>query len=280
MKSLSGRNAVVTGAASGIGLALARLLLAEGMQVAIVDLPGDKLNDVEKELQQSAGENVKAFGSDVSDVAALQKTSDDVQAHFGIVYLLFNNAGVNAVHRRFWNYAHTDWQQLLSVNLQGVINGVQVFLPRMMGQGEGHIVNTSSAAGMVPSLMNAPYCTSKYAVVGLSETLALDLETANSPIGISVVCPGGVQSGFSSTRTPETLAKLDEAEKQVNLQVQEYLEASMAPETAALIILNAVKNNDFYIFTHAEILAPIEFRMKAILNGGRPTVVIPKEVSS
>ena len=205
MKELQGKTAFVTGGASGIGLALARAFIGEGMRVVIADVDAAALEQARAELAGSNTE-VMAVQLDVTDRAAYAAVADAVEARFGPVHVLCNNAGVYR-GGTLDQVTYQDWDWIMGVNVGGVINGVQTFVSRMQAHGQGgHIVNTASMAGMITSAGLGVYNASKFAVVGLSEALRTDL--APSGIGVSVLCPGMVRTRIlESERTrPDTLA--------------------------------------------------------------------------
>src|SRR5713226_3989798 len=204
MDSLNGRVAVVTGGASGIGKALAEAFAGEGAKVVVADLDEAGMAGVVAGIRGRGGEAL-AVRADVTDLASVQALAERAFGAFGRVHVLCNNAGV-----ALWGGLETatprDWQWVLGVNLWGVIHGLEAFLPRMIAQKEpGHIVNTASMAGLVATRGLGIYNTSKYAVVGLSETLAKDL--APHGIGVSVLCPMGVATriGASDRNRPQHL---------------------------------------------------------------------------
>src|SRR5215213_2544837 len=193
MKEFSGKVAVITGAASGIGRGLAEACAREGMKVVLADVDEAALAQAERELKD-AGAEVLAVRTDVSkadDVEALARRALDA---FGAVHLLFNNAGVGA-GTTVWESTLADWEWVLGVNLWGVIHGVRTFVPLMLEQAdECHIVNTASMAGLVSGPALGVYKVTKHGVVALSETLCCELAIMRSKIGVSVLCPGGVNT--------------------------------------------------------------------------------------
>lgn len=269
MEHLQDKVAVITGAASGIGLALAQACVAEGMQVVLVDLPGARLDAAAAALCARAP-RVIARGLDVGDAAALRALAAETQALFGGVHLLCNNAGISGIQRFCWNFTDADWRRMLDVNLHGVINGLQAFVPLMLARDEGHIVNTASMAGLIPTPMNAAYCASKFAVVGISEVLALDLQRAGSRLGVSVLCPGLVQTAIGDNRTQAALEQLEPAEREYNESVVGGMAAAMDAAQVAQLVLAAVRKQQFYVLTHPEAMPLVENRLRAIVGGGAP----------
>jgi NAD(P)-dependent dehydrogenase (short-subunit alcohol dehydrogenase family) len=193
LQELDGKVAVITGGGSGIGASLAEVCAAEGMRVVVADVNGERAEAVASELPDDT-----AFGKavDVSDAAQVQELADFAFDTFGAVHLLCNNAGVSPVGR-VWDYSDEDFRWLVGVNLFGVENGLRSFVPRMIEQGEGHIVNTGSGASFVSTPRLGPYCATKHAIVGLSEALRYELE--GTGIGVSVLVPAGVNTNIAES---------------------------------------------------------------------------------
>jgi NAD(P)-dependent dehydrogenase (short-subunit alcohol dehydrogenase family) len=208
VKNFRDRVAVVTGAASGIGLALAERFAAEGMKVVMADIEAGALATASEALRRHAA-TVLAIRVDVSRPEDVERLADETYRAFGAAHVVCNNAGVGvigAVHE------HTleDWQWVINVNLWGVIHGVRAFLPRMLAGGdEGHFVNTASIAGLTTSAFMSVYDVTKHGVVALSESMYKELTTTGAPIGVSVVCPGLINTNImrSSRNRPESLAE-------------------------------------------------------------------------
>ena len=193
LQELDGKVAVITGGGSGIGASLARACAEEGMRVVVADVNGDRAEAIASELPHDTA----AFKPvDVSDAAQVQELADFAFDTFGAVHLLCNNAGVSPVGR-VWDYSDEDFRWLVGVNLFGVANGLRSFVPRMIEQGEGHIVNTGSGASFVSTPRLGPYCATKHAIVGLSEALRYELE--GTGIGVSVLVPAGVNTNIADS---------------------------------------------------------------------------------
>jgi NAD(P)-dependent dehydrogenase (short-subunit alcohol dehydrogenase family) len=257
MDELEGRVAVVTGGASGIGRAMAARFRAAGMRVVIADVEAAV-------LERTAGElGVEGIVTDVSDPASVHALADAVLARHGAVHLVCNNAGVGG-QGPMASLTLKDWQWVIGVNLWGVVHGVQAFLPILLGQGQGHIVNTASVAGLCahPSVPG-PYTASKYAVVGLSECLRNEL--AGTGVGVSVVCPGFVRTniGQSQRNRPEVLRNptRSPAAQAMHERIQEQLEdARTPPEDVASAVHDAVVADRFWVITHPELLGLVDQR--------------------
>ena len=252
---LRGKTAVVTGGASGIGRALALRLAREGANVVVADLDTDGMEAVAAE-GRGLGVKALAVRTDVSDLAQMEALAGRAFETFGAVHVLCNNAGV-AIWGGLESATHRDWQWVLAVNLWGVIHGIEAFVPRMIARGEpGHIVNTASMAGLIASKGLGVYNTSKYAVVGLSETLAKDLKPYR--IGVSVLCPMGVETRIrqSERNRPASLRN----ERAAAAEPVELIGRSLPPETVADMVLAAIRANELYVITHDEALEPLKRR--------------------
>ena len=256
---LSGRTAVVTGGASGIGRALIQRFAREGANVVVADLDDAGMAAVAGEAQ-ALGVKALAVRTDVADLAQVQALAARAFEAFGAVHVLCNNAGV-AMWGGLESATHSDWQWVLGVNLWGVIHGVEAFVPRMIARGEpAHIVNTASMAGLIASKGLGVYNTSKYAVVGLSETLAKDLKPYR--IGVSVLCPLGVQTQIRQSERNRPAALRNERDERA--APVELIGRSLAPETVADMVLAAIHANELYVITHDESLEPLRRRFERI----------------
>jgi NAD(P)-dependent dehydrogenase (short-subunit alcohol dehydrogenase family) len=262
MKRLDGRVAVVTGAGSGIGRALARALAREGARIVAADLDEAGMAETVRDI------DALAIRTDVTQRSQVLTLADRAFSELGAVHVLCNNAGV-AVWGSLERATHQDWQWVLGVNLWGVIHGVEAFVPRMVAQGEeGHIVNTASMAGLVATQGLGVYNTSKYAVVGLSETLVKDLRQYR--IGVSVLCPLGVatQIRASDRNRPAALrnAAVLGGEKDSGGTPQvELMGRTLSADEVAAKVVRAIYANELYVVTHEEeSLPPIRKRFQRI----------------
>jgi NAD(P)-dependent dehydrogenase (short-subunit alcohol dehydrogenase family) len=255
MRDVKGKVACVTGGACGIGLGMAKAFVAAGMKVAVVDINEKGAKDVAAKL----GANAVAFPLDVADAKAWEVTAQNIEGTLGAVRVLCNNAGVTSVHSVFEDtpiekISLVEWQWMMSVNLNGVFNGLKTFLPRFKStMEESHVVNTSSMAGVVPqsAAIPAAYTTSKYACAGLTEQLRLEL-VAHPQIGVSLLCPGIVQTRMQANALEiAPHAAVMQGKKPDN----PYIGAIMAGITLDLVgerVLKAIQTGEYYIFTHPE----------------------------
>lgn len=277
MKEFKDKVAVVTGAASGIGRAIAERCFQEGMKVVLADIEQLALDQAEQALKE-AGASVLAVMTDVSkteDVEALAQMTLDT---FGAVHLLVNNAGVGA-GSTVWESSLADWQWVMGVNLWGVIHGVRVFVPIMLAQdAECHIVNTASVAGVLPYHPCATYQVTKHAVVALTENLCHSLAGMQAKVKVSVLCPGWVNTRIMDSernRPPELLTEpVSEAtspEHEAIVQdMRRAAQAGMAPQQVADSVFEAIREEQFYILTHPEFTPYIQRRMEDILQQHNP----------
>ncbi len=287
MKDFKDKVAVITGAASGIGRALAGRCVSEGMKVVLADIDEANLDQAEAELKASGG-TVLGVRTDVSkrgDVELLARCALDA---FGQVHLLFNNAGV-AAGGAPWEATWNDWEWVIGVNLWGVIHGVKVFTPVMLAQNtECHIVNTSSSAGLVAGGGSAPYGATKHAVVALSESLYLALQQRKSLVNVSVLCPGLVRTNIIDAELHRPAELRNEPvpltpELQAGLAAfKAAIEASMPPAEVAGAVFDAIEKEQFYILPDPEWTEVIQLRMDKLLrmeNPQSPTATILKLIS-
>jgi len=250
MIDFAGRTAFVTGGANGIGIGLVRALLAEGCKVAIADIRQDA---IEKSLKTLDNQSVMGVQVDVSSRDAMEKAADEVEAKFGPVSLLFNNAGIN-LFQTIEESSYSDWDWVMGVNLHGPINGVMTFVPRMIAAGNGgYIVNTASMAGWLASGAPGIYNTTKFAVRGMSESLRYSL--APHGIGVSILCPGLVKSYIYASDDVRPKELLDGAKPVDTANVQrlaEFHEFGMEPDVIAARVLDGMRETRTYIFSHPE----------------------------
>jgi NAD(P)-dependent dehydrogenase (short-subunit alcohol dehydrogenase family) len=274
MKDLAGKVAVVTGAGSGIGKGTATRFAAEGMKVVLADIEEKPLNAVRAELSDN-GATVLAVPTDVAKGESMDALLERTLEQFGGVHLVHLNAGV-AGGGLSWQLSELDWQWLLGVNLWGVIHGVRAFVPAMVERGEeGHIVMTGSMAGLTSSAFLGPYNVSKHGVVTLAETLAKELTATGSKIGVSVLCPGWVNTsiGESARNRPDELRNSGDGGMGDlgSGAIKPVIEAGMPPADVAEHVVAAVRDGRFYILTHPEWKPMIQTRLDDILAERAPT---------
>ena len=275
MKEFKGKVAVITGAASGIGRAIAERCVREGMKVVLADIDEANLAGATTELTALGGTVIPAR-TDVSrrgDVELLARRTLDA---FGQVHLLVNNAGVGAGGSA-WEATWNDWEWVIGVNLWGVIHGVKVFTPLMLGQNvECHIVNTASTAGLIVGGGSAPYAATKHAVVALSESLYLALQQRNALVKVSVLCPGLVSTNIvdAERHRPAQLKNEPVAltpEMQAGLSAfRAAIQAGMPPIKVADFVFDAIKKEQFYILTESEWMEVIRLRTDNLLRMENP----------
>jgi NAD(P)-dependent dehydrogenase (short-subunit alcohol dehydrogenase family) len=269
MQDFQGRVAVVTGAASGIGLASATRFAEEGMKVVLADIQQDALDSAVSGLQQS-GHDVIGVRTDVSQFEQVQGLADKALAAYGKVNILHNNAGVVRAGT-LEELTLEDWQWVLGVDLWSVIYGVKLFLPLLKQAGEGHIINTASSAGLQASPNIGPYNVAKFGVVGLSETLRLELDEEAAPISASVLCPGAVQTQIcESDRNRQATGiapgNASETEQAFRNMAGPIVNAGIAPADVAEMIVAAIRNNDFWILTHPEWKTVMQERIAGLVD--------------
>ena len=264
MKDLSGRVAVVTGGASGIGWAMAEAFAAEGMRIVLADIEEEGLADAARRLTD-AGTEVEAIRTDVTRPEQIESLANRAESRFGTVDVVCNNAGVAPIAPVLETRLE-DWRWVFEVNLFGVVHGVSVFGPRFVARGSGHIVNTASAGGLVTVPGFGAYCATKHAVVALSETLAQELE--GTGVGVSVLCPGLVATRiFESERNrPDDGGPVDYGELGANAKAS-IAQVGAPPAEIAKHVVGAIREERLHILPSPEIQPVIEDRFRRILGG-------------
>jgi NAD(P)-dependent dehydrogenase (short-subunit alcohol dehydrogenase family) len=284
LRDFKNKTAVLTGAASGLGLECARIAARLGMSLVLVDVQQDALDQLVSELQpevQAAGSQVSAFRVDVSDAAQMAHLAHRVQAHFGAPHFVFNNAGV-AAGGLIWESTAQDWQWVLGVNLMGVVHGVRLFTPMMLEAARqdplwrGYIVNTASMAGLLNPPNMGIYNVSKHAVVSLSETLYQDLALVTNQISASVLCPYFVPTGIHQSERhrpadwPASQASLSQRVGQAALDKAVSAGKVSAAEVAQKVF-DAMVQNQFYIYSHPQALGAVQTRLEDIVQARNPS---------
>lgn len=284
MKDLRGKVAVVTGAASGLGEAMAHRFASEGMRLVLADIDAEGLGRVGLALDE-AGAQVATLQTDVSKGAQVDALADLAYDRFGAVHVLCNNAGVPVVGTA-WERSVADWSWAIGVNLWGVIHGVNAFVPRMLEQdSEGHIVNTASIAGLTCPPLSAPYVATKHAVVGFSECLHHDLSLRQSKLKVSVLCPGFVKTRIveSERVRPANLKNPTPVEDSFAKEIGEFYTQAVAegiePGVVAGQVLEAIGEERFWVFTHDAYTDLMRKRFEDIVEGRNPPTKSLAEVA-
>lgn len=278
MKEFKDKVAVVTGGASGIGRGMAERFGEEGMKVVLADIEEEALRQAEAEMREK-GVDVLAVLTDVSKPEHLENLAQQTLNAFGGVHIVCNNAGVvggSGGFGRTWESTLKDWEWVMGVNLWGVIHGIRTFLPIMLEHGEeGHIVNTASVAGLIGG--SGIYGVTKQGVVALSESLFSELRMAQAKVGVSVLCPGWVDTQLMDAArnrpqelTDPTAGPLDPQSAAVAEMIRNFLKTGTAPSSVADQVVEAIRNEQLYILTHPEMDEIIKTRFDDILARRNP----------
>jgi NAD(P)-dependent dehydrogenase (short-subunit alcohol dehydrogenase family) len=280
LKKLNERVAVITGGASGIGLGTAHELAAAGMKLVLADVEGERLQAAVRSLEES-GATVLGVETDVSDAGKVEALAKKTLQAFGGVHVLCNNAGVGYGGRAAWDVPPEAWQWVIGVNLMGVVHGMHAFIPIMLEQKtEAHVVNTASLAGLIVNFFTIPYGVTKHAVVALSESTYVQLKMAGASVGISVLCPGPINTDIlNSSQRNRPAAVLPPPEPTPREAVLRYayttwLERGLDPREVGRQVLQAIHEERFYIITH-DFDNSIERRMRTILQRENPEPAQP-----
>ena len=277
MQEIAGKTAVVTGAASGIGLALSKRLGSDGMRVMMADIEEAALATAARSLAAD-GIDVATRVTDVSDADSVNALARATLDRFGAVHVVCNNAGI-AGGGLAWEASLETWNWVLGVDLYGVVHGIRSFVPHLIAQGEGHVVNTSSMAGLLVAPLVSPYAAAKHAVVALSESLYHELAMIGAPVGVSVLCPGMVR-----TRIVESdrnwLAKYGTrpepadpaASEHARQAIKAATEAGLDPAVVATAVRDAIVGNRFWILTHPENGDWVADRYQRAADGRNPVL--------
>ena len=269
MDVLTGRTAVITGAASGLGRAMAERMAREGMQLVIADIEADPLAEV-ADLLAAGGAAVVSEQVDVSRAEDIERLAAVAYERFGAVHVLCNNAGV-VKRARTWDLTVDDWRWVLGVDLWSVIHGVRTFVPRMLNDGDGgHIVNTASMSGLLPIPNLGAYSVAKSAVVALSEALQLDFDAVGAKIGVSVLCPGFIATRITDSERNRPPDLTDAAPIPAVARTSAGVTATMDAADVAGAVVDAIRDNRFWILTHDAYREIIQARAAGIGADGRP----------
>lgn len=284
MRDVQGKVAVVTGAASGIGRGMAEAFAAGGMKLVLADID-ERALDATRRALQAMGADAHAVRTDVTKQEDLDGLAKETLRVHGAVHVLCNNAGIGGMRGdtpgggASWESPLEDWQWIVGVNLMGVVHGIRAFLPIMIRQGtEAHVVNTASLAGLVAA--GTLYGTTKFAVVGLSENLSLELQRGGYAPKVSVLCPGLVATQIADPeRARPTEFGTARPDGPVVRAAREWfaeeIKKGMSPRAVGDQVLAAIREERFYILTHPEFNPVIEQRVRNLLSGGNPVAVWP-----
>ena len=271
MRELKGKVAAITGAASGLGRAMALAFADEGMHVALGDVAdtGDTFAQVEKR-----GVSAVAMKLDVANAREVEAFAQLIDNELGGAHVVCNNAGVSPLAAA-WETSLGDWQWIMGVNLWGVIHGVRSFVPRLLARNEGHIVNTASVAGLISPPGTAAYNVTKHAVVALTETLYHDLRERQSALGVSLLCPAYVPTGIADSERNrpagiEPTAKSKEGLAREAMLRKAVSSGRLTADDVARAVVHAVKEERFYVLTHPRIKGAIRARMEDVLEERAP----------
>ncbi|MBW2271862.1 MAG: SDR family NAD(P)-dependent oxidoreductase [Deltaproteobacteria bacterium] len=281
MQELEGKVAVITGAASGIGRAFAERFAAAGMKLVLADVEKEPLEAVSAALAEG-GSEIESAVIDVREPSALAGLAERCEARFGGAHLLCNNAGVG-VGGPMWEVTPKDWDWIIGVNLVGVINGIHAFVPSMVASGEpGHVVNTASIAGLTCPAFLGPYNVTKHAVVALSESLLNDFRATGASIGVSVLCPGWVQTRIhESDRNKPAGTPADSSDPNLDAMrkvLGDLVSGGITPQQVAEQVLEAVLDDRFWIRTHPEMEPDVRSRCERIIAAETPKLMAPTEI--
>jgi len=270
MQDLTEKVAVVTGAASGIGRAMAEAFAAEGARVVLADIEEGPLSEAGRSLE-AGGAEVLCVPTDVTQPEDLVALADAAETRFGGSHILCNNAGVAPIAPMLETRLE-DWRWVFEVNLFGVVHGIQAFAPRFKAQGEGHIVNTASSGGLLTVPGFGAYCATKHAVVGLSEVLFQEL--AETGVGVSVLCPGLINTKiFESERNRPTDGGPKGYGTFAEGALKSIAETPNTPESVAASVIEAIREGRMHILPNDEIRPVVEERFRRILAGENPFVI-------
>ncbi|MEX0768256.1 MAG: SDR family NAD(P)-dependent oxidoreductase [Microthrixaceae bacterium] len=280
MDQFEGKVAVVTGAASGIGRALAAAFADVGMKIVLADIEVDALEAAAEELRVS-GADVFAVTADVAQAADVARIGTAAMDVFGALHVACNNAGVSGGGLS-WEIDLETWRWILDVDLWGVIHGVHTFTPLIIASGGGHIVNTASMAGLTSNPGMGPYNVAKHGVVTLSETLSVELQMTHPEVGVSVLCPGWVRTKIneSERNRPAQIGAVEVEEVDAGLlamkeMVNTWIAEGLQPAHVASLVVEAMRENRFYVLTHPEWQGMIQDRVDRMLSGENPWTNLP-----
>ena len=281
MRDFTGKVAVVTGAASGMGRAFAERFAAEGMKVVLADIEAPALDAAAVEMRK-AGHDVTAVVTDVSKLESVQALAREALDAYGKINVVCNNAGVDGYLGTIWDATPRDWQWTFGVNFWGVVHGITAFMPVLLAQAEeGYVVNTASATAIVPG--SNIYGVTKHAVLAYSEAIYAQLRQLGANVGISCLCPGTVNTRlfYGGRNRPQELRNPGQTEEtepgaQARVMLREVLARSIAPAEVADLLIDAMREERFYVLTDHEWDERARLRAEAILARGSPPQQPPR----
>jgi NAD(P)-dependent dehydrogenase (short-subunit alcohol dehydrogenase family) len=280
MEQFEGKVAVVTGAASGIGEALARAFAAEGMKLVLADIEAGPLETTAESLR-AGGADVFAVTADVAQPADVERIGTAAMDVFGALHVACNNAGVSGGGLS-WEIPLETWKWILDVDLWGVIHGVRTFTPLIIASGGGHIVNTASMAGLTSHAGMGPYNVAKHGVVTLSETMYMELSMTHPEVGVSVLCPGWVRTQINRSERNRTdgvdtspVQETDEGLAALKAMVDNWIAEGLQPAHVASLVVDAMRTGRFYVLTHPEWQGSVRDRVDRMLSGENPHATLP-----
>ena len=280
MEKLTGKTAVVTGAASGMGLAMARRFALEDLNVVLSDIDEAKLATAVNEIRGDGG-NVEGVLTDVSREADNVQLLDASIDAFGAVDVVCLNAGVQGSIGRSWALSNEDYEWTLGILLNGVIHGVRTFVPHLVEQDEGHVVITASIAGHISSPFGAPYNIAKHGVATLAETLFHELKVERSNVGVTCLCPGFVNTNIvnatAARESGSVGSAIDDRGDQMLELTQRALSGGLDPEVVGRQVFDAISNNQFWLFTDEDWEEPIAARADQVARRSAPRLQAPSQ---
>ncbi len=268
MRDFRGRVAVVTGGASGFGYGLAERFASEGMKLVLADIESSALEDASKRLR-ATGAEVVPVRCDVARAAEVERLASSAMNAFGAVHVVCNNAGVaDSSGASVWEESLEDWQWVVGVNFWGVVHGIRTFVPLLLQQDEGYVVNTASAAGLIPGVLGS-YSATKHAVVSLSESLRMQLAAVGAHVGVSVLCPGLVatrilQAERNRPGGPRSSTVRNSAADEALERLRRNIAVSTPPSEIAASVMDAMRENRLYVLPHPAILEQARRRLQTI----------------
>ena len=278
MEELAGKVAVITGGAGGIGRALAEQFLSAGMKVMLGDLDEARLDEAANELRDQG--EVATCAVDVTEQSSMDALRDATVDAFGAAHIICNNAGVSGRRHPMAETTDADWDWVVGVNLMGVVHGIRSFVPLLVAQGDGHVVNTASLAGLSAVPFAAPYAATKHAVVGLSQSLSLELDASGSGVGVSVLCPDWLHTDIAESHSNWPTDRLgprpgdsDDAGVQfIDAVFVDAVARAPGPQAYARKVVEAIRTGLFLVLTETPLVEQALDGRAQVVKGGRPSI--------